>query len=301
MLYLPPRLSESDVTIQYLEWWRRAVLCPVDAIKGLVKQRRSPRKPLKYLQDSEQMILTNNPDGPPRFPLKCPGKQKKKHCLLPSYAPNSQCLAFGKPSPGIQTVIKLEEDVAHSSEVPEAGQKSALNEYLQKLILSKTATDPEVPPGFPPRCDEAATTSHSSVVIWQPCNKMHNKERISSRNAHEENLLSPVAVVGYLTSTQLETNLNKDVAQDEDGDITSETGAFVKVSTQLKGRKNSDVRPVMAAEYLHGSNSEEPNNSSSHFNLAAVSDLEARIIKLENKLAALRNSMHLCRSSANGN
>ncbi|KAL0362808.1 UNVERIFIED_CONTAM: putative serine/threonine-protein kinase PBL23 [Sesamum calycinum] len=222
------------------------------------------------------MILTNNPDGPPRFPLKCPGKQKKKHCLLPSYASNSLSLAFGKPSPGIQTVIKLEEDVAHSSEVPEAGQKSALNEYLQKLILSKTATDPEVPPGFPPRCDEATTTSHSSVVIWQPCNKMHNKERISSRNAHEENLLSPVAVVDILLARKLETNLNKDVAQDEDGDITP----------QKQGHSSS--------------NSEEPNNSSSHFNLAAVSDLEARIIKLENKLAAFRNSVHLCRSSANG-
>ncbi|KAL0399244.1 UNVERIFIED_CONTAM: hypothetical protein Sradi_2267700 [Sesamum radiatum] len=294
MLYLPPRLSESDVTIRYLEWWRRAVLCPVDAIKGLVKQRRSPRKPLIYLQDSEQMILASNPDGPPHFPLKCPGKQKKKHHLLPSYAPNSLSITVGKPSPGTQPVIKLEEDVAHNSEVPEGGQKSTANEYLQKLILSKTANDPEVPPGFPPRCVEAATISHSSVVIWQPCCKKHNKERISSCHgvscaAHEENLLSPVAV-GYLTSTQLERNLNKDVAQNEVGDINSETVAFVKVSTQLKGRKTSDVRPVMAAEYLHGSNSEEPKNSSSHFNLAAVSDLEARIIKLENELAALRNS-----------
>ncbi|XP_022889204.1 uncharacterized protein LOC111404661 [Olea europaea var. sylvestris] len=49
-LYLPSRLSESDVTARYLEWWRKIVLCPVDDFKNVVKRQRSSRVP-RYRPD----------------------------------------------------------------------------------------------------------------------------------------------------------------------------------------------------------------------------------------------------------
>ncbi|PHT71085.1 hypothetical protein T459_26189 [Capsicum annuum] len=49
-LYYPSRLFEPDVSTQYLKWWIKEALLPVDAFEGLSKGRRSKRR-LKMLSN----------------------------------------------------------------------------------------------------------------------------------------------------------------------------------------------------------------------------------------------------------
>ncbi|PHU05656.1 hypothetical protein BC332_26478 [Capsicum chinense] len=59
-LYYPSRLFEPDVSTQYLKWWIKEALLPVDAFEGLSKGRRSKRR-LKMLSnhcDSPSLPIT---------------------------------------------------------------------------------------------------------------------------------------------------------------------------------------------------------------------------------------------------
>ncbi|GMI79423.1 hypothetical protein HRI_001611600 [Hibiscus trionum] len=44
VLYVPPRLFESDVTSQYLDWWKQSVAAHCGAIKPILKRPRSSKK-----------------------------------------------------------------------------------------------------------------------------------------------------------------------------------------------------------------------------------------------------------------
>ncbi|KAK4377666.1 hypothetical protein RND71_003962 [Anisodus tanguticus] len=101
-LYYPSRLSKSDVTTQYLKWWRKEALFLADAFEGLLRERRSKRrlKRLSNLYGSPVFAPTlkqvkietdydvcnvppkvdNYPDVPPGFPPKCDGENDKKIC-----------------------------------------------------------------------------------------------------------------------------------------------------------------------------------------------------------------------------
>ncbi|KAF3671127.1 putative E3 ubiquitin-protein ligase RHA2A-like [Capsicum annuum] len=114
-LYYPSRLSESDVTTQYLKWWRKAVLVLADAFKGLSQRQRSTRRLKRFsnVYDShffspklkqvkvkvetdmdvydvlqslhiecQQKQVENYPDVPPGFPPKSGGKYDKKNLSM---------------------------------------------------------------------------------------------------------------------------------------------------------------------------------------------------------------------------
>ncbi|KAL3503476.1 hypothetical protein ACH5RR_037925 [Cinchona calisaya] len=42
-LYLPARLFESDLSVQYQHWWRKKVLVPVESFRGVLQGQRSSR------------------------------------------------------------------------------------------------------------------------------------------------------------------------------------------------------------------------------------------------------------------
>ncbi|KAK3014487.1 hypothetical protein RJ639_009390 [Escallonia herrerae] len=69
-LYIPPRLFESDITMRYLDWWENSILTPQDAIKGVVRRKRSTRRSKRRLPILESVKGGNDADVPPGFPPK---------------------------------------------------------------------------------------------------------------------------------------------------------------------------------------------------------------------------------------
>lgn len=70
-IYVPSRLFESDVTTRYLEWWKKSVLDPQCAVKGVVRGKRSSRRSDKFSQRSNGIRAGNDADFPPGFHPKC--------------------------------------------------------------------------------------------------------------------------------------------------------------------------------------------------------------------------------------
>ncbi|CAI9760434.1 unnamed protein product [Fraxinus pennsylvanica] len=148
MLYLPSRLSESDVTTRYLEWWRKTVLCPVNAFKGVVKRQRSSRVPHNRPHKSKQLKTGN-------APLETLQNRSKFHCNegLPLQVKPLQAALFQSVSPmiggvglsiKIAPVVKLEDTEQHNS-----------RNY------------PDVPPGFLPKSIDVKGKSVRSCTRMQ--------------------------------------------------------------------------------------------------------------------------------------
>ncbi|CAA3006719.1 Hypothetical predicted protein [Olea europaea subsp. europaea] len=200
MLYLPSRLSESDVTTRYLEWWRKTVLCPVNAFKGVVKRRRSSRVPHNRPHKSKQLKTGN-------APLATLQTRSKFQCNegLPRKVKPLQAALFQSVSPmiggvglsiKIKPVVKLEEDTEqHNSrnypDVPPGfllksvdikGKSTRIQRLIKQeedasevagIIKTNTAADKfgqskqlktlrylDVPPGFPPRHKQLKTVHY---------------------------------------------------------------------------------------------------------------------------------------------
>ncbi|KAM3308316.1 hypothetical protein P3S67_010060 [Capsicum chacoense] len=71
-LYDPPRLSESDVTIEYLKWWRKEVLSLADAFKGVSQVRRSQRRSKRLSNFLDSHVFSH---GRNVVPPKCIGRK----------------------------------------------------------------------------------------------------------------------------------------------------------------------------------------------------------------------------------
>lgn len=61
-----------DVTVRYLDWWKKSVLSLHGATKGVIKRKRNPRR-LKRILSLNPMVRVkeNDLDVPPGFPPKC--------------------------------------------------------------------------------------------------------------------------------------------------------------------------------------------------------------------------------------
>ncbi|KAL3851226.1 hypothetical protein ACJIZ3_013108 [Penstemon smallii] len=237
ILYVPCRLLESDVTTRYLDWWRKTVLCPVNPFKGLVKGRRSLRKPL--LRPWKQLKFGSNQDVPPRIlPARRPKKEKQRKKIL--LAPKVD--------------------------------KNTANKSMQELIVLKTANDPETPPGFP--------SKNGIKTTGEPLNPCIEKG-VSSTMQSVENV------------DENEDVLKNDVKK---GKSNSKARKFKTMDKLLgvpsklspkKQKSNSTGEPLQTRRRIR-SNEKGRGENSSNLNSALVTDINARLLRLESELAVLK-------------
>ncbi|CAA3027301.1 Hypothetical predicted protein [Olea europaea subsp. europaea] len=135
-LYLPSRLSESDVTARYLEWWRKIVLCPVDDFKNVVKRQRSSRVP-RYRPDKLMKLKTGNSHLARlqfgiRFQCDEGSSSQVKHYPAALFQSASTTTGGVGLSSKMKLIVKQEEDTEQKN----------------------SSTDRDVPPGFLPKSSE---------------------------------------------------------------------------------------------------------------------------------------------------
>ncbi|XP_059638820.1 protein MAINTENANCE OF MERISTEMS-like [Cornus florida] len=124
-LYIPSRLSESDVSTQYLEWWNE-LFVPQDAVKGIVQRKRSPRMRKRLLQIKKEMKEGNDADVPPGFPPKCKRVEADKHTL----DIRSQSLLSWASDDGTSTRTKPKQHIVQgefATKISETGTEDAHN------------------------------------------------------------------------------------------------------------------------------------------------------------------------------
>ncbi|XVF70592.1 hypothetical protein PTKIN_Ptkin11bG0174900 [Pterospermum kingtungense] len=69
--YVPSRFFESDITVQYLEWWKKvSMVVQKDVIKGITRRRRSSRKRPERIPWVKPRKGENDASVPPGFPPK---------------------------------------------------------------------------------------------------------------------------------------------------------------------------------------------------------------------------------------
>ncbi|MCD9643424.1 hypothetical protein HAX54_030890 [Datura stramonium] len=207
-LYYPSRLSESDVTTQYLKWWRKEVLFLADASTGLSRGRRS-KKRLKRLSDlygsppklkqvrvetdwdvcdvlpglpieCQLNQVENYPDVPPGFPPKCSGENDKKNFSMEV----SQTMACDIVPPGFVVKHIAEErvststDYAHdsnesSSVVPPKGNGENDKENLSMVVCQTVACN-VVPPGLMKKHNAGERVIYTSIDCEQDRNESNS-------------------------------------------------------------------------------------------------------------------------------
>lgn len=159
-LYLPSRLSESDVTARYLEWWRKIVLCPVDDFKNVVKRQRSSRVP-RYRPDKLMKLKTGNSHLARlqfgiRFQCDEGSSSQVKHYPAALFQSASTTTGGVGLSSKMKLIVKQEEDTEQKN----------------------SSTDRDVPPGFLPKSSEG-----EGKCMLQTCRKFQSNEDRSSCNS----------------------------------------------------------------------------------------------------------------------
>ncbi|XVF34034.1 hypothetical protein REPUB_Repub18cG0022300 [Reevesia pubescens] len=70
-LYIPSRFFESDITVRYLEWWKKlSMVVQQDVIKGIVRRKRSSRKRPERIPWVKARKGEDDASVPPGFPPK---------------------------------------------------------------------------------------------------------------------------------------------------------------------------------------------------------------------------------------
>ncbi|KAK4341839.1 hypothetical protein RND71_037655 [Anisodus tanguticus] len=193
-LYYPSRLFDSDVTTQYLKWWRKEILFLADEVKGLLRRRRSKRK-LKRLSNlcgspvfapklkqvkietdydvcdvlSDPPKVDNYPDVPPGFPPKCVGENDKKHLSIEV----SQTMACDIVTRGSVEKHTSEEriytstDYEHDRNEGNSGVCDVLPGLHTECQLKQVENYPDVPPGFASKCCGEYDKKNMSMGISQ--------------------------------------------------------------------------------------------------------------------------------------
>ncbi|XWS27870.1 hypothetical protein CRYUN_Cryun25bG0016900 [Craigia yunnanensis] len=70
-IYIPSRFFESDITVRYLEWWKKlSMVVQKDVIKGIVRGKRSSRKRPERIPWVKARKGENDARVPPGFPPK---------------------------------------------------------------------------------------------------------------------------------------------------------------------------------------------------------------------------------------
>ncbi|CAK9180138.1 unnamed protein product [Ilex paraguariensis] len=165
-LYIPPRLFESDVTIQYAQWWKQSVLAPQDAITGVVRRPRTLRRSKRLCNISERMKGGNEADVPPKR-VDIGGNQNTMlHNLkgwkginnadVPSDFPPMCVDVEGNQNTQLQN-LKGRKGSNNADGPPGfppmcVDVEGNQNTLLQNLKGRKGSNNADVPPGFPPMC-----------------------------------------------------------------------------------------------------------------------------------------------------
>ncbi|XP_009781168.1 uncharacterized protein [Nicotiana sylvestris] len=166
-LYYPSRLSESDVTAQYLRWWRKEVLFLAVAFKGVLHGLRSKRRSrrlsslyappafapkLKHVKvaidyNLKKAQVESYPDVPPGFPPKCGEVNDRKRISM--MEKKVQVENYPDVPPGCPPKCDEINDKKHIW-------------MMEKKV--KVENFPDVPPGFPPKCGEVSDKKHISMM-----------------------------------------------------------------------------------------------------------------------------------------
>ncbi|KAA8523703.1 hypothetical protein F0562_010126 [Nyssa sinensis] len=106
-LYIPPRLFESDVTAQYLNWWNQLMLGLEDAAKGIVRKRRS-----KTYRRWPRVFRGNREDNHAFYRMEDVEQDKLKVAEILKFSNNHNSVRNGlagddKPLPGNHFQIPL--------------------------------------------------------------------------------------------------------------------------------------------------------------------------------------------------
>ncbi|XP_060189488.1 uncharacterized protein LOC132618455 [Lycium barbarum] len=193
-LYYPYRLFESDVTTQYLKWWKKEILFLADEVKGLLRGRRSKRrlKRLSNLCDSPVFApklkqvkietdydvcdvlsgppkVKNYPDVPPGFAPKCVGENDKKFLSIEV----SQTMACDIVTHGSVEKNASEEriytstDYDHDRNEGKSDSFDVLPVLHTKGQLKQVKNYPDVPPGFAPKYCGGNDKKNMSMAVSQ--------------------------------------------------------------------------------------------------------------------------------------
>ncbi|KAJ8532585.1 hypothetical protein K7X08_012508 [Anisodus acutangulus] len=162
-LYYPSRLFDSDVTTQYLKWWRKEILFLADEVKGLLRRRRSKRK-LKR--------LFSNLCGSPVFAPKL--KQVKIEtdydvCDVLSDPPKVDNYPDVPPveKHTSEERIYTSTDYEHDKNEGNSGVCDVLPGLHTECQLKQVENYPDVPPGFASKCCGEYDKKNMSMGISQ--------------------------------------------------------------------------------------------------------------------------------------
>ncbi|KAK1355358.1 putative C globular stage [Heracleum sosnowskyi] len=165
-LYMPPRLSEGDVTTNYLSWWEKSVVNLQGDTKGVLRGLRSS---------------TSTPNFPKRRKWGDDLMQIWRCCVLDRQTSGGTSLAvdgnFLTPLSKPKSIP--EKKSLHSSkkrsiqEFLDVDVKPILAVETNRFTASSEGNHPDVPPGFPPKCDWGKE-------ILNSCNKKHIENNLQT-------------------------------------------------------------------------------------------------------------------------
>ncbi|CDP11864.1 unnamed protein product [Coffea canephora] len=147
-LYVPARLFESDLSIQYQQWWSKSVLVPTDSFQGVSRGQRSSR-----IQQRRNLLIS-----------------RQTGLGGTGYRGNT---IVAKERASIEAQIKLE---SNDSDVSPLHLRKGnhppivrIQNFPQKQIKTE-GNDADVPPGFPPK------NNHSPFVRTETSTKQYKQE-----------------------------------------------------------------------------------------------------------------------------
>lgn len=209
-LYLPARLFEFDLSVQYWKWWHHTVLLLAYPFPGVLKRPRTPRissqnlsttlagragpgnSPVARLQNSAKVqikVEANDLDVPPGFPP----KRKLSYIVKSEACSKNQLTGNGNdddvppgfpPKKRLNSIVKseacgmnqLKGNGNDGDDVPPGfPPKGKLNSIVKPETCSKNqlkgnGNDGDVPPGFP------AKTTNIPNFSTETCRQKQRKE-----------------------------------------------------------------------------------------------------------------------------
>ncbi|KAL2472985.1 uncharacterized protein Fot_48721 [Forsythia ovata] len=280
LLYLPPRLSESDVTTRYLEWWRKRVICPANDFKGVVKRQRSsrlPYNPLKQLKTGSSPLATSQPCS--KFNCN-EGSSCEVQPLPPALFQSVLPQQIGGVTSATrqQPVVKLEEDTKRHN----------------------SSYDADVPPGFIPKSIEGKGKCVGFCPSMQPW--MQEEYTIQSEAAR---ITRSKTTTDKILQSKLPTTVHypdvppgfppkfKSIERNCNEESSSYNVEPHEMQPRIEQGGLAKGKSVMVEEQVHGSRSGESilvqnTNSTTKSESTRIFELEARLSMLESELARLK-------------
>ncbi|OMO80623.1 hypothetical protein CCACVL1_12851, partial [Corchorus capsularis] len=137
-LYVPSRFFESDVTIRYLEWWKKlSMVVHQDVLKGIVRRKRSSRWRPKRIPWVKGKKGENEASVPPGFAPKL-NKEENEAFQVPNNKGCATAGPFGHDKSSLASVQGLS-----NGEAAKIGSSKAQNEGTASANQSGVEYDKE--------------------------------------------------------------------------------------------------------------------------------------------------------------